>query len=177
MVMAPYSPLRTTFTTIMFIIIAIGYLCYISLKYKYSILLAFAIPLTVFNAYWGIVLIVTYAGIYSLDIDKSKNDKIIITILLVFGMAAMSNALQIYMGYKDNKIIYNENISRLENFVKENPTVESQKDKELVLLLPKDEKYGFTAMTGIDWIDTAIKKYFDIDQSVVLKGQEYKENI
>ena len=32
-------------------------------------------------------------------------------------------------------------------------------------------------MTGIDWIDTAIKKYFDIDQSVVLKGQEYKENI
>lgn len=177
MVMAPYSPLRTTFTTIMFFIIAIGYLCYISLKYKYSILLAFAIPLTVFNAYWGIVLIVTYAGIYSLDIDKSKNDKIIITILLVFGMAAMSNALQIYMGYKDNKIIYNENISRLENFVKENPTVESQKDKELVLLLPKDEKYGFTAMTGIDWIDTAIKKYFDIDQSVVLKGQEYKENI
>ena len=67
------------------------------------------------------------------------------------------------MGYKDNKIIYNENISRLENFVKENPTVESQKDKELVLLLPKDEKYGFTAITCIEWIDSEIKKYFDTE--------------
>lgn len=177
MIMAPYSPLRTTFTTIMFFIIAIGYLYYISSKNAYSILLAFAIPLTVFNAYWGITLIVTYAGIYSLDMNISKNDKITITILLVFGMAAMFNWLQTYMGYKDNKVIYNENISRLENFVSENPTAESQMDKELVLLLPKDEKYGFTAMTGIDWVDTAIKKYFDIDLSVTLKGEKYIENI
>ena len=175
MVMAPYSPLRTTFTTIMFFIIAIGYLCYISLKYKYSILLAFAIPLTVINVYLGIALMVIYTGINSLNIDKSKNDKIIIAILLVFGTVAMFNWFQAYIGYKENKAIYNENILRLENFVKENPIIEGQKDKELVLLLRKDEKYGFTAMTGIDWIDNAIKNYFDIDISVTLKGQKYNE--
>ena len=118
---------------------------------------------------------VIYTGINSLNIDKSKNDKIIITILLVFGTAAMFNWFQAYIGYKENKAIYNENILRLENFVKENPIIESQKDKELVLLLPKDEKYGFTAMTGIDWIDNAIKSYFDIDISVTLKGQKYNE--
>ena len=30
-------------------------------------------------------------------------------------------------------------------------------------------------MTGIDWIDNAIKSYFDIDISVTLKGQKYNE--
>lgn len=176
MVMAPYSPLRTTFTTIIFFIITIGYTCYISLKNDYSILLAFVIPLTIFNSYLGIIATIVFIGINSLNIKESKNNKIIITVLIIFGISSMFNWCQTYIGYKKNKRIYNENITRIENFLREYPTKDKQDCKELYLLPPDDDKYGFTAMAGIDWIDEAIKAYFNISNSVKLIN-DVKKNI
>ena len=99
-----------------------------------------------------------------------KNE--IAAIVLVFGFIALGNWYQIYYGYKENKSIYNENILRIQEFVEENKTQEEQANKELIILLPKDDRYGFTAMAGIDWIDESIKGYFGINSSVTLRGVE-----
>lgn len=170
MVMAPYSPLRTTLTSIIFFIIAIGYLCYLSIEKEYSIALAFIIPLAIYNLYIGIILIIILAGIKNLKVDASEIKKEIIGVVLVLGVVSIINWYQIYLGYQTNKKIYYDNISIIGRFLNENPTGEDQKNKELQLLLPKDDRYGFTAMTGIGWIDDAVKKYFGIDSSVKLTG-------
>ena len=176
MVMAPYSPLRTTLTSIIFFIIVIGYLCYIGLKNKNSLLLAFVISLAIYNFYIGSLLVLLYICISNLKLEETDFDKEIITILLIFSMTSLINLYQVYSGYKTNKEIYNRNITRIEEFLKNYPTKEEQKNKELTLLLPEDEKYGFTAMVGIDWIDDAIKNYFEIDSSVELIGETIEKD-
>lgn len=172
MVMAPYSPLRTTLVTILFFILAIGYLLHIAVKEEYSILLAMAVPLAIYNIYLGILLVMLAFSIDNMNVEISKNMKSIIAVIIIFGMASLFNWYQTYMGYRQNKRVYEENISRIESFVNENPTKESQKDKEILLLKSSNDVYEFTPMVGYGWIEDAIKSYFDLDYSVTLKEQE-----
>ena len=168
MVMAPYSPLRTTITPIVFFWISIAYLIGLSLKKDYSIILAFLIALAIQNINLGIILVILYIGINNLKAEKLKISREILAICLVGFVIVIINWYQIYAGYRDNKVIYNYNIQRIERFIKEHPTQEEQENKELYLLMPKDERYGFTAMSGIEWIDEAIKSYFNINPTVKL---------
>lgn len=168
MVMAPYSPLRTTLTPIVFFWISIAYLLVLALERDYSIILAFLIAFAVQNINLGIILLILYLGVKNLKLENLKISKELLSILLLGSMVVAINWYQVYAGYRDNKKIYNQNIQRIEKFIADNPTQEEQKNKELYLLLPKDERYGFTAMTGIDWIDEAIKAYFKINNSVKL---------
>ena len=111
-------------------------------------------------------------SIDNMNVEISKNMKSIIAVIIIFGMASLFNWYQTYMGYRQNKRVYEENISRIESFVNENPTKESQKDKEILLLKSSNDVYEFTPMVGYGWIEDAIKSYFDLDYSVTLKEQE-----
>ena len=61
--------------------------------------------------------------------------------------------------YYDNKKINDINVSRLENY--------DGKSKEIKLLKPIDEAYGFTKLTGIEWVEMDAKRYYNIPLDVV----------
>lgn len=170
MVMAPYSPLRTTLTPIIFFCIGIVYLTIVGTEEDFSIVIPFLIAFTIQNINSGILLLILYVGIKGLKLENLKISKELLPILLIFSLIAITNWYQVYAGYRENKKIYNENIRRIELFINSNPTQGEQENKELHLLLPKDERYGFTAMVGIDWVDEAIKEYFNINKTVELVG-------
>lgn len=168
MVMAPYSPLRTTYYTIMFLWLAIAYLIKLSYENKINLLCVLIIPFAIYNTQLGIVATIIYLltqNIFTGDLYKYELAMVIIIMLSV----AFGNYITTKENYAINKEIYNENISRIKDF-KEQYNKDST-NKELYLLQPNDEKYGFTAMTGIDWVEHDLKTYFDIDQDVILKTE------
>ena len=170
MVMAPYSPLRTTLTPILFFWLGIAYLALIGIKKDFSVIGAFIIAFAIQSTNLAIVLLIVYIGIKNIKLNYKETSKEIFVGITLFAMLATINWYQIYAGYKNNKEVYNENITRLESFVEQNPSQEEQENKEIYLLLPKDDRYGFTPMTGVDWIETGIKGFFGINKLVTFIG-------
>jgi len=44
----------------------------------------------------------------------------------------------------------------------------------VVLLPPNDIKYGFTNLVGVDWVEEAVKEFFDISPDVKLIEESVK---
>ena len=170
MVMAPYSPLRTTLTPILFFWLGIAYLVSLGSEREYSIIGAFIIAFAIQNINLAVVLLIVYMGIKNIKLNNNDTMKEVLSIFLMLLIIASSNWYQIYAGYKNNKEIFNENIERIEQFIENNPSQEEQENKEIQILLPKDDRYGFTAMAGVDWIDAGIKGYFGINKLVTFIG-------
>lgn len=175
MVMAPYSPLRTTYYTIMFLWFAIAYFIRYAYTNKLNIMMPILLVLTMYNLSLGIVGIIAYLLISKICIDN-KVDMYKYEVAIIFGLLAVlafGNYKTTYEGYQVNKEIYNQNITRIEKFIKDKK--EGIQEKELYLLPPKNEVYGFTPMTGTDWVENAIKQYFDLGD-VILKTEKIDNN-
>lgn len=154
MLLAPYSPIRTTFISLVLFWIAIAEIGYIIKENKFSVeLIIFTILL-----YFGLNYVILGTVVY-LIIKQTNNEKLIYAIaLLVVLYFAIINCIFVSKGYYENKKINKINIERLENF--------DNKSNEIKLLKPIAEKYGFTKLTGIQWIEEAVKEYYNIPQEV-----------
>ena len=83
----------------------------------------------------------------------------VITIILV--VIALDNYSTVTQKYKENSVIYYRNIEVLEN-------ASDLNEGEVRIEAPKYELYGFSKLFGIDWIEDAIKDYFDINDNIRL---------
>ena len=165
MVMAPYSPLRTTFYTILFLWIAIAYLVNYSKVNKIDIGIPVLFVVAIQYQLVGIILIITYliVKILSENIEKLKELKILLPLIIIVSLCfiAGKNAIEIIAKYKANKLVYNSNVEKIFEY-KEN------KDKDiskLELKKPIYMLYGFDDMTSVQWTDD-LKKCYEIDESV-----------
>ena len=104
--------------------------------------------------------------IFNLFNSKDQtNQKIIIFIAVLFCLSSI-NYISVLDNYMKNKIIYNQNINRISLFQKQyqaNPNI-----KNLYLLPPQNEAYGFGSLAGVDWIENSVKHFFGLDTSVKL---------
>lgn len=168
MLLSPYSPLRSTFITVILLWMTISYLLSIIIKEKINIIGIFVLIIAMM---YDIKTIVVFSFIYyifkNVEGEKSDNKKEIILIGLLFCIMASSTYMETLKGYSANQKVYHENISRIEKF-KENKTG----DNILYLKESIDSKYGFNGFVGIEWIETAVKQYFELDEDVILKYEE-----
>ena len=175
MVMAPYSPIRTTFYMIVFLWISIAYLIVIAKTENIRIGVAISFIVATYDMMLGIVLVFCIGMLYSFNSTKQIKNvlkcEICIT-LIGLSIIAAKNYVDILIEYKCNKNIFYENMRRIEEYKNS-----ENKSEELKLVLPKDDKYGFTPLVGIDWVEVSIKDYFDIDRSVKLISETYDEYI
>ena len=171
MVMAPYSPLRTTYYTIMFYWFAIAYLIKHAYIEKSGIVLIFILPIAIYNLVLACMILIAYILIKIFaPLDSSDVIKIEISIVIcVMLIVALINYITILKNYYINKNIYYENIRIIEEYKKNNSN-----EKELYLNSPINEMYGFTPMVGTDWVEDAVKDYFELDKEVILKAKEVK---
>lgn len=171
MVMAPYSPLRTTYYTIVFLWIAIAYLINIAYTDKINIAIIPIVLFTIYNTQLGIMAVIIYVLIKSINIHNLETENLKYEVVMVIGILlilAIGNYSDILINYKANKEIYNQNIARIQEYKKNEEN--GLKQEELYLLLPKNEQYGFTPMVGIEWVEDAIKQYFKLE-NVTLKAE------
>lgn len=159
MLMAPYSPVRTTFLSIILFIIAIAELLFIASRDKYNIEMATFIILTYFGINYLICGIIIFIIINT--INNKKNDyKSHLLFMCVLSYFALFNIITVTDGYRVNKKIYNQNIEILRNY--------DGKSSEITLIKPNDETYGFTTFVGTEWVEDATKEYFNIPEDVKL---------
>lgn len=172
MVLAPYSPLRSTFITVMLLWFAIAYLAKMIYEQEVSILWILALILGImYDKNILFIMIITYFIFVNLPREKIKEEKpktsfaIEGSIILVLGVVI---AGIIYgttlLGYKKNKVVYEENIKLIQEFK------EQKEEKILYLKEPVDKKYGFTSFIGIGWIEKATKEYFELEENVEIKS-------
>lgn len=163
MLLSPYSPLRTTFITVILLWISIAYLLSIILKEKISIIGIFALIIAItYDVKVAIAFLLLY---YILkNIEEINNKKELLLIGGLFIIITGITYIQTLQGYRANAFIYHENLQRIEQF-KENPS----EDNILYLKEATDAKYGFTGFVGVEWIETAVKQYFELGEEVILK--------
>lgn len=175
MVMAPGSAYRTTYYTIMFLWFAIAYLINIAKEEKISIIMIPILIFTMYNFQLGLTALITYfimkPIVKNLEKDMQKCEIIIILIFML--LISWGNYKTTIDKYAINRKIYQENISRIEQFKKR--VKNGSNEKELNLLLPKDDLYGFTPMVGTDWVESDLKQYFSIEKDVELKVERNEE--
>lgn len=116
---------------------------------------------------YGLYGIIVYFVVSNLC--KEKENKTIIVTLAIFGMLAINNWQVVTENYKINEQIYYQNMARIEEFKKN-----GQQEEQLVLLPPNDVKYGFTNLVGVDWVEEAVKEFFDISPDVKLIEESVK---
>lgn len=170
MVMAPSSPFRTTYFSIVFLWIAIAYLLHLSVQKEIKVGMILVLLIIMYDFNFGILAILAYFTAKTvLNNMKEINTKYeVVVMLMVILMIASLNYKEMIENYKINKDIYNQNIARIEEYkVKQE---EGIAEKELYLLLPKQEVYGFTPMVGIEWIEDGIKRYFELGD-IILKAE------
>ncbi len=163
MVMAPYSPLRTTFYAIVFLWFIIADLVGIAREEKIKIECIFILVIAMYNLPLGIFIALAYFILYCIN-DSIKENIIskysIIIIIGVMSIMSLVNYHEMVKNYKINKDIYQENMQRINKF-KENKN-DGKVEEKLYILLPNNEVYGFTPLVGIEWVENAVKQYFDL---------------
>lgn len=164
MVISPYSPLRSTFVTVLLLWGVIAYLASIAYNKNIKIGGILVICFGIINIEFGIISLAIYIALMSI----LSKDKEIIIIAVIIGVFAINNWSIVLNKYKQNSSIYYENISRIENFVNTN------QGKELKLLEPYDYIYGFNKFVGMEWIEDAVKDYFGINPEVKLVEEKIK---
>ena len=170
MLMAPYHPYRTTFITIMVFIIGIIYLMKYILEedieweyYLSGLLLVRLFPI-------GVCLL----ALFYLTKKYLKDNKVlqlrtinlIIFVSLLAGIG-FCNWGVITLRYRNNKVIDEENMERIEEY-KKSPNEE----KILVLVAPENELYGSTPLAGVDWVETDVILYFELDKNTDIMFEE-----
>lgn len=170
MVMAPYSPIRTTFYTITFMWLAIGYLIVTSKAEKIGIFPITIIIFTIFNFYLGIVSLICYLILRSVLPNILPEKKIsfptveILLFTAILSILAIINSSLIFVNYHRNKVINTENNSRIIEYKTTNNTAET-----LYLVQPYNELYGFTGLAGIEWVERAVNLYFELPTELNLE--------
>lgn len=160
MIFAPYTPLRAVYVSMVFLWMAIGYLIKLAIEEKCSIKYIIVLTILINNFQLGIA-----SMIIALIIEKISGDdgikKEILTIFILIGIIATVNYINVVYNYSINEKIYYRNVEALQNY--------DGTSREIYLEKPKEGQYGFNEMVGIDWIETAVKDYFNISQNVELK--------
>lgn len=157
MLLAPYSPIRTTFISVILFILAFSDIALIAKtnEQKFDIIL-FAV-LYYFGIEYLVLGIVLNILLKSFT-EKNKLKQIPLVITLAF--IASLNTVNVIDGYYKNKKINDINVTRLKSY--------DGLSKEIKLLKPIDESYGFTKFVGIEWVELDTKRYFNISENVVL---------
>lgn len=168
MVLSPYSPLRTAFITVYLLWTAIALLVAMVAKYKVNIIWITAMVLaTMLELKIGIVAIIAYFVFKTIQSNKSEEQDIklqAIVLNVTFIILALISYKQLLSGYKENEVIYEQNMQLIQEFKKQ-----ENASNILYLKKPQREQYGFTSFLGISWVEDAVKDYFEIDQNVIIK--------
>ena len=170
MVMAPSSPFRTTYFSILFLWVAIAYLLHLSAQKEIKVGMILVLLITMYDFNFGIVALLAYFTAKTFFNNKQEintKHEVSIMLMVILVMASL-NYKEMIENYKINKEIYYQNIARIEEYkIKQE---KGMAEKELYLLLPKQEVYGFTPMVGIEWIEDALKEYFELGD-IILKAE------
>ena len=175
MVMAPYSPIRTTFYTIAFMWISIGYLILTAKSEKISTFPVTLIIFTILNFYLGIAMFICYIilrFILPIILPEKKLSFSTAELFLFTGILAILAALngaQILINYHRNKVINTENISRILEYKETLSTNPDNAPEVLYLIQPYNELYGFTGFAGIDWVEHAVNDYYNLPTTLNLE--------
>lgn len=175
MLMAPYSPLRTTFYTIVCMWLAIDYLFFISYQEKISVLpISLALFITI-NLNLCLFVVVLFAIVFKIIRANQKElspRHEFLFVLLIFAIFATSNYARVLINYHQNKIIDDENIARILEYKETADYNNTSKEVILYLKRPKDEIYGFTGLAGIDWVENGIRLYFGLPSNTNLEYEK-----
>ena len=165
MFMAPYSPLRTTFYTIMFLWTCILFLVNENMHENFNTTVVTIIAFSLYDIKLSLLIILL------IMIMKENNQKNYIILIIMMVILATYNYVDITKNYGLNKKIYEENILRINTYKST-----SDNKKELKILLPYNDIYGFTPMVGYDWVERDIKKYFNLPTDLKLIGVKERTN-
>ena len=170
MLLSPYSPFRSAYITVFLLWIAVAYMITLISKNNISVIwLLMAIVAIMYEFKFALLLAIIYLIFKSIyDIKDSNSNKLeyIVTILF-FGILALNSYQETLKGYKVNYDIYNENVSRINEF-KENQSNNEKEERELKLLLPEKEYYGFTPLVGVPWVEEVAIDYFELENVKLL---------
>lgn len=151
MVMAPYSPFRSTYISIIFIIFGIVYLMYELINHKNVLLLCLILSF----AFYDFTFAVLFGTLYLFLKSFKKDNLYLILIILIMLIPTLSVYTMNLYGYYRSRHTNDVNVARIEKAVKENQT-------EVVLCKLDDESYSFTPIySEIEWIRTAVLDYYD----------------
>ena len=170
MVMAPVHPYRATFVAIMFLSIMIINLIKMAHEKDIKMSYVLILILSMYNINAGILaLLINYVYNFIMHYDDKKNE-IAIIITTLFILSAF-NYFNVYINYKYNKQIDNENMLRIQLF-KEGQGDQAAQGSKIVLKKPADEAYGFTPLLGADWVIDKVKEYFELEPETILIYEE-----
>ena len=178
MVMAPYSPIRTTFYTITFLWICISYLFFIAKTEKINTFPIIIFIFSAFNFFLGVTVLICYITLRFIVSTFSANKHLsfatteVYIFICFLSLLAIMNASQVFINYHINKNIDAGNISRIlkrKEYLDANPT---NNPDILYLVRPNNDLYGFTGLAGIDWVERSVNLYFDmpINQNIEYEG-------
>ena len=174
MFMAPYHPYRTTFITIMLFILGIIYLfkdvLENDIKWEYALSTLFLIRLFPVGCILLFLFYISNEYLKDNKLLKIKTINLIIFISLL-GCLSLVNWAKITYNYRANKIVDEENMERIEKY-KASPNEE----KILVLIAPINELYGSTPLAGVDWVESDIILYFELDKETDIMFEEEYNN-
>lgn len=170
MLLSPYSPFRSAYITVFLLWIAVAYMITLISKNNISVIwLLMAIVAIMYEFKFALLLAIIYLIFKSIyDVKDSNSNKLeyIVTILF-FGILALNSYQETLKGYKINYNIYNENVSRINEF-KEKQSTSQKEERELKLLLPEKEYYGFTPLIGVPWVEEVAIDYFELENVKLL---------
>ena len=159
---APASELRTTYSAIIFFVIAIAYLIKMAYEDDVNVSAGIIAGLVIFNFEFAILTTVACLIFRSFkEKDALKTD--LIAIMIVMIMVSVNQYVMVVKRYKENKAVYTENVRRIEEFKNS-----EENSKEIYLLKPTYEQYGFTPIVGIEWIEKDVRDYFELEEDVKL---------
>ncbi len=153
MLIAPYSPIRTAFLTILLFIIAIVEGIHIIHEEQ----LQYNLCIFVMVAYFGVKYLLITLVMYTLfNFSKKKNTIFLFLCTLMY--FSLFNSVNIIKGYYKNMLINEINVTTLKNY--------DGVSKEIKILNPEDENYGFTKLIGTEWVENGVKMYYNIPSDV-----------
>lgn len=172
MLLAPYSPIRTVFYTIIFAWTIIAFVIYEALEQKFRIFPIVLMTLTSINVYFGLLYILAYLVFNSFirpkDKDKYRYD--IAIFLACFGIYAAANYCVVLYGYYLNRLTNEANIQRVLEFRDKHPDCE----EECVLYIEKPHNliYGVADFVGDDWVEVSVRDYYKLPKKVNFEYEE-----
>lgn len=165
MVMSPYSPFRTTYITIFFLILLIAVLGYNLRENKNYIIASMLVALLFYNIQLGIIVAIMYGVFYVVNKNEKNELFIIITVLLLTGSSIYNN----FYEYKVNRVINEQNVELIEKYKK------NGQNGALVLYKLNDETYGFTPLYNeAEWIRKDVINYYDLKSDLEIKLIDFK---
>lgn len=175
MLLSPYSPLRSTFITVFLLWITIAYLIKLIIKNNISIIWIVGIILAImYEIKFAIIITVLYLvfnSIFHIEENTKEVNKTIkcegVILISIFTILIFNSYVHTLNGYKMNKDIYEDNMKQIQEF-----KTNGNEENTLYIKEPEQAQYGFTSLVGTDWIEEAVKNYFDLEESVKIEKWE-----